>query len=160
MEDDTPIDEDRYRARFYIDTNGFDPGEASGAHRTRTFIVFEEAPTRRLAAVVLKRQGGVYSIEGRCRTDSGAQADTGFFTISGGPHVVEIDWKRSSSALASDGTFELWIDGVSRAQLTGLSNSVSSVDFVRLGALSVKPGANGTLFWDEFESRRISFIGN
>jgi len=160
VQDDTPIDENRYRARFYLDTNGFDPGETSGAHRTRTFIVFEEAPTRRLAAIVLKRQAGAYSIEGRCRLDSGAQADTGFFPISDGPHAVEIDWKRSSSAGANDGTFELWIDGVSKAQLTGLSNSVSSVDFVRLGALSVKPGASGTLYWDEFESRRISFIGS
>jgi hypothetical protein len=30
---------------------------------------------------------------------------------------------------------------------------------VRLGALSVKPGATGTLFWDEFESRRLTYIG-
>jgi hypothetical protein len=109
---------------------------------------------------VLKRQGGAYSIEGRCRLDSGAQADTGFFAISDGPHAVEIDWKRSSSAVANDGTFELWIDGVSRSQLTGLDNSVSSVDFVRMGALSVKAGATGTLYWDEFVSRRINAIGN
>jgi hypothetical protein len=33
------------------------------------------------------------------------------------------------------------------------------VDFVRLGALSVKTAASGTLYWDEFESRRASFIG-
>jgi len=159
VQDENPADEDRYRARFYLDPNGFDPGEASGAHRTRVFIVFEEAPTRRLAAIVLKRQAGVYSIEGRCRLDSGAQADTGFFNISDGPHAIEIDWKRSSAAGANDGTFELYVDGVSKAQLTGLSNSVSAVDFVRMGALSVKPGANGTLYWDEFESRRLSYIG-
>jgi hypothetical protein len=29
----------------------------------------------------------------------------------------------------------------------------------RLGALSVKLGAIGTLYWDEFESRRLSDIG-
>src|SRR5204862_5205006 len=28
VEDDRPQDEDRYRARFYFDPNGFDPGEA------------------------------------------------------------------------------------------------------------------------------------
>jgi hypothetical protein len=160
VEDDTPIDEDRYRARFYFNTNGFDPGESGGAHRTRIFIVFEEAPTRRLAAIVLKRLGSVYSVMGRARLDDDSQADTGFFDVSDGPHVVELDWKRSSSASANDGTFELWIDGVSRSQLTGLDNSRSAVDFARLGALSIKPTAAGTLFWDEFESRRLNFIGN
>jgi hypothetical protein len=28
-----------------------------------------------------------------------------------------------------------------------------------MGALSLKTGANGTLYWDEFESRRESYIG-
>ena len=36
---------------------------------------------------------------------------------------------------------------------------MAAVDFVRLGALSVKPGANGTMYWDEFESRRQEEIG-
>jgi hypothetical protein len=38
--------------------------------------------------------------------------------------------------------------------LHGLQNNASSVDFARLGALSVKTGASGMLFWDDFESRR------
>jgi hypothetical protein len=160
VQDDSPDDENRYRARFYFHTNGFDPGESGGAHRTRTFIVFEEAPTRRLAAIVLKRSAGAYSLEGRARLDDDSQADTGFFDISPGAHFVELDWKRSSGSDANDGTFELWIDGVSRSTLLNLDNSRSAVDFVRLGALSVKPTATGTLYWDEFDSRRINYIGN
>ena len=66
---------------------------------------------------------------------------------------------KASGPDANDGTFELWIDGVSKIQLTGLDNSLADVDFVRMGALSVKSGATGTLFWDEFESRRGSYIG-
>jgi hypothetical protein len=31
-------------------------------------------------------------------------------------------------------------------------------DFVRLGALSVKSGASGDVYWDEFESRRKTYI--
>ncbi len=159
VEDDSPIDEDRYRARFYFDTNAFDPGESGGAHRTRIFIVFEEAPNRRLAAIVLKRLDSVYSVMGRARLDDDSQADTGFFDISDGPHFVEIDWKRSRSAVANDGTFQLSIDGTPVSTLTGLDNNRSAVDFVRLGALSIKATANGTLYWDEFESRRINSIG-
>jgi hypothetical protein len=62
----------------------------------------------------------------------------------------------------NDGSFTLWIDGDERSPvslLTGLDNSLSAVDFARLGALSVKTGAGGFLHWDEFESRRESYIG-
>jgi hypothetical protein len=38
-------------------------------------------------------------------------------------------------------------------------NSISALDFARLGALSVKVGADGTLRWDEFESRRQNYMG-
>ena len=159
VQDDSPGDEGRYRARFYLDPNGFDPGEVSGARRTRVFILFEEAPTRRLAAIVLRRQNGVYAMMGRARLDDNSQADTGFFPVSDAPHFVELDWTMSSGPDADDGTFELWIDGASVSTLAGLDNSTSTVDFVRLGALSVKATAQGTLYWDEFESRRLNYIG-
>jgi hypothetical protein len=158
VQDDTPDDVSRYRARFYFDPNGFDPGEALGHRRTRIFIAFEDGP-RRLAAVVLRRLGGSYSLMVRARVDDDSQADTPFIPISDAPHVVELDWRRSSGPDAEDGSLELWIDGVSVATLTGLDNSISAVDFVRMGALSVKTGANGSMYWDEFESRRVTYIG-
>jgi hypothetical protein len=159
VQDDKPRDESRYRARFYFDPNGFDPGEALAKRRTRLLIVFEEAPSRRMAAIVLRRVNGAYSLMGRCRLDDQTQADTGFFAITNAPHVVELDWRRSSGPEARDGSFQLWIDGTSVALLEGLANSASGVDFVRLGALAIKAGASGTLYLDEFESRRAGFIG-
>jgi hypothetical protein len=159
VQDDLPDDEDLYRARFWFDTNGFDPGEAQNHRRTRIFIAFEEGPMRRLAAIVLRRIGGVYALMGRARLDDNSQYDTGFFTIGDGPHMVELAWKRSSGPDANDGELALWIDGVSVHAAANLDNSLSSVDMVRLGALSVKSGASGTLHWDEFESRRLTFIG-
>jgi hypothetical protein len=159
VQDDSPDDERRYRARFYFDPNGFDPGETQGRFRTRLFIAFEEAPTRRLAAIVLRRQSGVYSLMGRCRLDDNAQANTPFVPVSDGPHAIELRWRRSSDPDAPDGECELFVDGSSVALLTGLDNSISAVDFVRMGALSVKVGATGTMFWDEFVSRRETLIG-
>jgi hypothetical protein len=159
VQDDTPDGEGRYRARFYFDPNGFDPGEAEGRFRTRVFIAFEENPTRRVFALVLRRLGGSYSLRGRARLDDQSQADTPFVDITGGPHFVEVDWRRASGPGAADGSLEMWIDGTSVALLTGLDNAASGVDFVRLGALSVKAGASGTPYWDEFESHRESAIG-
>jgi hypothetical protein len=159
VQDDSPEDEPRYRARFHFDPNGFDPGEALGRFRLRLFVGFEEQPTRRVFAVVLRRMGGSYALLGRARLDDDAQAQTGFLPVTDGPHFVEIDWVRSSGPDANDGSFALWIDGNPVSALPGLDNSRSTLDFVRLGALSVKAGAAGTVYWDEFESRRTSDIG-
>jgi hypothetical protein len=159
VHDDSPTDEARYRARFYLDPNGFDPGESQQHRRTRAFIAFSEGPARRVAAIVLRRLGGVYSVMGRARRDDNSQANTPFVTITDAPHAVEIELVRASAPGAFDGTFEMWVDGVSAGQLTGLDNDLSEVDFARLGALSVKTGAAGVLYFDEFESRRETAIG-
>jgi uncharacterized repeat protein (TIGR01451 family) len=159
VQDDSPDNEDRYRARFYLDPTGFDPGEASGNFRTRVFIGFEESPTRRVFAIVLKRQGNAYSILGRARRDDNSQANTAFYPISAAPHAIEVDWIRATSADANDGVFRLFIDGVLEEELTNVDSSISQIDFARLGALSVKPGASGQLHWDEFESRHENYIG-
>jgi ELWxxDGT repeat protein len=157
--DESPNDELRYRARFRLDPNGFDPGEANGKLRVRVFLAFEEAPNLRLITLVLRRIGGQYSLMGRVRLDDGSRAQTPFFNIPDEPHMVEIDWTWSSQPDANEGTFALWIDEIPVATLTGLDNNASAVDFVRLGAMTVKPGANGTLYFDDFESRRERYIG-
>jgi hypothetical protein len=155
VEDDRPADENVYRARFRFDPNGFDPGEAQGHFRTRIFIAFEEAPTRRLMAIVLRRLSGQFSLMGRTRLDDNRQVDTGFKPITDAPHVVELEWRRASAPGANDGRFQLWIDGATASLLTGLDNDRSAVDFARMGALSVKVGASGTLYWDDFTFWRV-----
>jgi len=158
VQDDTPIAENRYRARFYFDPNGFDPGEAQSHFRIRFFIASDPSGFR-VITLVLKRQAAAYSIEARARRNDGTRADTGFFPISDAPHFVELDWSRATGPGASDGTLELWIDNSSMSTLTGIDNDLTPVEFARMGALAIKTGAAGTLFYDEFESRRQTFIG-
>jgi hypothetical protein len=158
VQDDTPSAENRYRARFYLDTNGFDPGEASFHFRTRIFLAFDPSGLR-VITIVLKRQAGAYSIGGRVRRNDGTRADTGFFPITDGPHFVEFDWRRSTAPGASNGALQLWIDGGSVATLSGVDNDFNPVEFVRLGALALKTGAAGALYYDQFESRRERLIG-
>ena len=159
VEDGSPNDEPRYRARFWFDPNGFDPGVAQGHLRTRMFIAFTAEPTRRVAAIVVRLQAGQYSLMGRARLDDNSQADTGFVLISDGPHAVEFDLTPASGPDALDGSFRLYVDGVLERQRTVLDNSLAAVDFVRMGALSAKSGANGTIYWDGLESRRENYIG-
>jgi hypothetical protein len=155
VQDDGPDDEGRYRVRFRFSTNGFDPGEALDRRRVRLFVAFDATPqARRIVALVLRRLGGAYALRARARLDDNSQADTPFVPIAPGAHSVELDWQRASGADAADGRLEMWIDAAPAAMLTGLDASAGGVDFVRLGAISVKPGANGVLHFDEFESRR------
>ncbi len=159
VQDDTPAAEARYRARFYFDPNGFDPGESVGRLRQHLFLAFSEAPLKRLVLIMLRRIGSQYAIGAHVRRDDDTLAKSSFVSITDGPHAVEFDWQKASAPGTSDGRFELWIDGVSVLTLTGLDNDERAVDFVRMGALSVKAGASGTLYFDEFVSRRLAYIG-
>jgi hypothetical protein len=147
VQDDSPEGEHYFDGQFFFDPNGFDPGEALGRRRVRVFVAFE-APSRRLMAIVLRRLNGQYALMGRVRQDDGSQADTPFTDITDEPHTVSFQWRRSSGPDASDGSFRLRIDGVEVAALTGLDDSISTVDFTRMGAISVKPGATGVMYWD------------
>ena len=157
VQDDNPNAEKRYRVRFYFDPNGFDPGESQSHFRTR--ILIAQGSGFRLITVVLKRQLGAYSVEVRVRRNDGTRADTGFFPISDGPHFIEFDWQRATGPGAGDGSLQMWIDGGSVATLSGIDNDTVPIDQTRMGALSVKTGAAGTLYYDQFESRRQVFIG-
>jgi glucose/arabinose dehydrogenase len=157
VEDDRPVNENHYRARFYFDPNGFAPG--MDGQRTKLFQLFEKAPLRRLLTVALRVVGGQYKITAKAHLDDATWANPGFFDLSDGPHSIEIDWVRASSAAVHDGSLELWIDGTSVANLTGLANAKSSVDFSRLGVLKVQPGASGTIYFDAFQARRAAYIG-
>jgi hypothetical protein len=157
VEDLAPEQEDRYRARFYFDPGDFDPGTSERHFRARLFLGFGERGGR-VFALVLRRQDGEYALMARARLDGGRQADSSFQPITRGTHVVEIGWRRATTAHA-DGSLSLWIDGHAAAQLTGLDNGGTALGFARLGAMGLKPGANGVVSFDAFESRRDSYIG-
>jgi hypothetical protein len=157
VEDLSPDREDRYRARFYFDPGDFDPGTAGGHLRARVFLGFGEEPMRRVFALVLRLQDGQYGLMARARTDAGLQVDRGFHPITRGTHLLEVDWRRSSGV--DDGWLLLWIDGQAVAQLTSLDNDEDALGFARLGAMGLKPGAGGTLYFDGFEARRETYIG-
>lgn len=157
VQDDTPNNETLYRARFHLWPNGYDPGEAQGSYRTCIFAGFgadrDQAP---VAMVVLRRQSGLYSILGKARHDNGSFAQLAPVTISDAPHAIEIRWLRATGPGKSDGRFELWIDGARTGAIPDINNDKASVEFARLGPQDIKPGANGVLYFDEFDSGRFA----
>jgi hypothetical protein len=154
VEDTSPRGETRYRARFAFDPRDFDPGEAEAHFRVRLLALFDEAPVRRLAVLVVRRRQGVYELMASARLDNDSRTRTAFVPISAAPQVVELRWSRASAPGANDGSLALWVDGALVSSLPDLPNSRGALQFVRLGALAVKSGATGSMCWDEFDSWR------
>jgi hypothetical protein len=161
VQDGSPLGESDYHASFFFDTNGFDPGEALNHRRVRLFVAFAGDPdggVRRVIAIVLRRVAGAYAVRGRVLTQEGHRLETAWVPVTDGAHSVELSWHRSTSPDVAGGAFQIWVDGQSATGLN-LPNHDTAIDFVRLGALSVKAGASGVLFLDEFESRRVHRTG-
>jgi hypothetical protein len=75
-----------------------------------------------------------------------------------------VAWWGAAESLRQTGVFArspdvIFSDGTSMATLAGLDNDERAVDLVRMGALSVKDGASGALYFDEFVSRRLAKAG-
>ena len=158
VQNDSPTNAGRYRMRFYLHPYNFDPGEALNHRRARVFLAFDE-PSRRVMAVVLRRIGGVYAVSVRVRRDDDTQVDTSFYTLSAAAHTIEVDWQRATAPGANNGSLRLWVDDSLRQTLSGIDNDLANIDFVRMGAMSVKTGASGALLFDEMESRTTTAVG-
>jgi AraC family transcriptional regulator len=83
----------------------------------------------------------------KCRYDVG---------VTDAPHVIAFRFRRATGADSNDGLLELSIDGVVRATFGNLDNSTADVDMARMGMMSVKGGAAGTTFFDDFRSTRTT----
>ncbi|MGH9204434.1 MAG: hypothetical protein ACRD2A_24670 [Vicinamibacterales bacterium] len=176
VEDQTPAHEQRYRMRVYLDPNTLDPGIAQGSRRTRIFTAIDtttEGSNRRMIMIALRQQtaGGPYAVLARVYRGSGYISpldgtnyeQTTPVTLSAGEHFLEFDWQRESSPGANNGSFTMWLDDDDLsspiATLTGIGLNAYGMDTSRLGLIQILAGANGTVFLDEFESRRLNEIG-
>lgn len=92
-----------------------------------------------------------YRIRGAMLDDAGTHNHTQAFSISDGPHRVEIRITRASSSTARNGSYETWIDGSAQVTLAGIDNydRFSSFKTVSLGANSTVNKIRGIYYLDE-----------
>ena len=92
--------------------------------------------------------------------DGTTWTNSSWFTITDWPHYLEIDWKASTAVGANNGGLTFWIDGVQKANLTGIDNDTRKIDQARLGAVNgIDSGTRGTYYFDDFVSTRTTYIG-
>jgi uncharacterized protein YjiK len=151
IRDDSPNAEPRYRARFYFHPNSITMATGDNI----TLFQGLDVGGQVVLSVQFNRSSTSYQLRARVY-DSGlaTYVNIPYVNITDAAHSVEVDW-------GNDGYLVFWIDGVQKGSLTGINNSIYTVDRIRLGAPTLSiTGTNGSFYIDAFESRRFTSIGS
>ncbi|MBI3241432.1 MAG: LamG domain-containing protein [Chloroflexi bacterium] len=156
VRDDTPAALRLYRARFYFDPNSI-PMTSGNAH----YIFYGYNASSTVVLRVEFTKTTVYQLRAGLLNDtSTGWTTTGWFTITDAPHFIELYWRASKAPGLNNGGLTFWVDGVQKADLTGVDNDTRQIESVRLGAVAgVDTGTRGTYYFDAFESHLTTYIG-
>ena len=104
-----------------------------------------------------------YEIRASAVTDASTSTFTNLNWTTGVtdvPHKIEIEWQAASAPGANDGVLTLWLDGTQVGTVTTLDNDTRRVNAGQMGPVAgIDTGTRGTEYFDEFVSRRSSYIG-
>lgn len=157
VRDDSPADEPRYRMRFYFHPHNIEMA-ANDMHQI--FSGRTAAGTVVLQIELRYTESRVYQVRALILGNSTTFTSSGWVTINNAPHALELDWRAASAPGASNGGVTFWIDGVQKADVTGIRNDSHRIDSIRLGAGSgIDNGTRGAYYFDAFVSTRQSYIG-
>jgi len=156
--DETPAGETHYRARFYFNPHSL--AMASGDSHVLFFGYGGTSLTSPVVGVELQFASGSYRVRAALRHNDAIWRYGAWVNISNSMHYLELEWQAASASGANDGLAHLWVDGILRSNLTGIDNDTLRIDRVRLGAVAgIDAGTRGTDYFDDFESRRSTYIG-
>jgi hypothetical protein len=144
-----PATESSYHARFYFNPNG----AATPSGQQDIFVGRNAAGTPIFRIQYHRTTGGLYQVRFAALNSVG-QAFSGWFTISNGPHSLELAWQSGTAAPVS-----LAVDGSVQQTMT-LNTSANMLKSVLLGPSGgLVTGMAGTEYFDAFVSTRTTTIG-
>jgi hypothetical protein len=154
--DNSPVNEARYRARFYLNPNSISMSNGNALYLLYGLTGNGTVTMR----VELGRSATSYRIRAALSNNSTTFSATSWFNLSNASHYIEVDWRAASGVGANNGGLTLWVDGVQRGNLTGVSNDARRIESIRLGVVAgVDTGTRGVLYFDAFQSNRQTYIG-
>jgi hypothetical protein len=154
--DASPAAETRYRVRFWFNPHGI----AMATNDAHFVFQGQNASGTTVVRVEFRWTGKKYQVRAAAAKDTSAFATTAWQAITNAWHSIEFDWRASGAPGANSGGLTLWLDGVQKADLTGMDNDTRRVETARLGGLDgIDAGTNGTYYFDDFASHRQSYIG-
>ncbi len=154
VQDDSPLAETAYHARFYFSPNTVDINNSI----FHDLLVGRSATGTNIFQVQFGRFGSGYAARILGRSGAG-YAVTAWQPLGSNRNAIEISWKAASSASAANGSAEIYLNGVLAGALSGLSNGKYSLEDVRLGPQGLTRGISGIEYFDDFVSTRFSYIG-
>jgi hypothetical protein len=77
---------------------------------------------------------------------------------SAGWYAVEVQVQAAGVPNANDVSGTLWTDGTLKQTLSRIDNDTLSIDSVCLGAMSMDTATRGSINFDDFASRPLSYI--
>lgn len=182
VRDDTPAGEERYRAQFLINVDAL--ASLNSSQPVRVFAAITDAPNGGVSELVkltvFGNAAGTSKSLGILVAGSNPSAIGGFVSSSvpltggtAGVHRVEIDWSKGSG-LAGDGSgsggVKVWVNNTTEgtpSQTVSATNTAwtGGVDSAALGLAQASPAfrtvqANRIVSFDQFDSRRSTFIGS
>jgi RHS repeat-associated protein len=152
VKDELPDNDTQYRARFYINPLGV----TIGASDVLDILNGYNVTTAVFKVQLQEPSSGSYQVRAGLLDNGTSWSYTGWYPLPAGWSGVEISYQ----ALANDGEMSLWLDGIAKGSLTQIDNSSRTVTEVLLGVQgTVSATQSSTLYFDNFESRRYSYIG-
>lgn len=171
VRDDTPADEASYRAQFLINVDNLTG--LNSTQNARVFVATTAAPANGVpdlvALTVFGNAAGTNKVLGiatACASSPTGRCSTTVPLTGGnaGVHRVEIAWTKGGA-----GQLRVWVNNTNEATPSSTqnvdNNAWGGVDSAALGLAAPTAGfrsvqANRDVGFDEFDSRRTSFIGS
>jgi hypothetical protein len=155
LTDHSPTAEARYRAHFLFDPNSIGMGNGDW----HTIFRGDAASGATAVRIEFRYFSGTYQVRAGARTDGGTWLSTAWATLADSVHSLEVDWQ-AAGVNAHNGALTFRVDGGQHGALTGLDNDTRRVDRALLGAVSgLDSRTRGVYFFDDFESRRATYLG-
>ncbi len=157
VRDETPNAETSYQVRFYLDPHGL---WLNGGNHT----IFRGGMTPEMSVLTLdlghQPDMSEYQLFVSTRLEDHDWLFSPAFTISDGPHAVEIGWGAASAPGVADGWLRLWLDGELVYEHTLVANYGLVLDQAEWGAVFAPlPGSSGTYCLDAFVSAESGYLG-
>ncbi len=151
VQDDAPASDAIYLARFYLDPSRLTVGTGS------VVTLFSGlGGGSEIFRLQLQKTSTLYQVRIGIKNIGGSWTDGAWKDINTGWTALEMQWV----AADDNGYMSLWVDGNASGSVSPVDNGTLLLDSVRLGVLSISgTGTVGTLYFDDFESRRRSNIG-
>jgi|GEM_PF-817251 len=154
VQDNTPVNEATYHARFYFNPNNM----TINNNNAGTIFVGLNANNQNVFAVQVRRNNVGYAVRAtiaRAGGGGGGTTSTNWYPIStNGYSAIEIAWASGNAA-----SFTLYTGGTLRQTLTNQNTNAFKLDTVRLGPQVPLNGLSGTPWFDSFVSTRRTVVG-